>query len=63
MFLDADVFEMPAMYHKDVEVPKLPENLSSDILDVIERVKKEAACNTEGKVKFFSGPVKPILLR
>lgn len=57
------MFEAPPGHHKDVEVPKLPENLPGDILDVIDRIKKEAACNTGGKVKFFSGPVKPILLR
>ncbi|KRT83148.1 hypothetical protein AMK59_4575 [Oryctes borbonicus] len=47
----------------EYEIVKLPENLPNDIVDIIEKIKACASKSTEGKVKFFSGPVGDILLK
>ncbi|GJQ64815.1 hypothetical protein Trydic_g6992 [Trypoxylus dichotomus] len=47
----------------EYEIVKLPENLPNDIVDIIEKIKVCADKNTEGKVKFFSGPVGEVLLK
>lgn len=47
----------------DVEIVKLPENLPNEILVIIGQIKDAASRTTEGKVKFFSGPVSDMLLR
>lgn len=48
---------------KTGDVVKLPENLPSDILEIISSIKQAASTNWEGKVKFFTGPVNSMLLR
>lgn len=45
------------------EIVKLPENLPSDILEIIGNIKQAASTSWEGKVKFFTGPVNKMLLR
>lgn len=44
------------------EVVKLPENLPPDIVELINKIKEAASTSTEGKVKFFAGPVSQTLL-
>lgn len=48
---------------KPVDIVPLPENLPSDIIGIIDSIKKAALCSTEGKVKFFSGDVNTMLLK
>lgn len=48
---------------KTEEIVKLPENLPSDILEIISNIKQAASTSWEGKVKFFTGPVNKMLLR
>ncbi|KAF5285055.1 hypothetical protein FQR65_LT02368 [Abscondita terminalis] len=47
---------------KAVEIVQLPENLPADIISIIDSIKNAAACNTEGKVKFFTDSVNSMLL-
>lgn len=47
---------------KPFEVVQLPENLPSDIISIVDSIKNAAACNTEGKVKFFTDSVNSMLL-
>ncbi|KAF5269776.1 hypothetical protein FQA39_LY08557 [Lamprigera yunnana] len=47
---------------KPVELVQLPENLPTDIIIIIDSIKNAAACNTEGKVKFFTDNVNSMLL-
>lgn len=47
----------------ECEIVKLPENLPSDIVDVIDRIKEYAIKSNEAKTKFFSGPVRDLLLK
>ncbi|KAF2902219.1 hypothetical protein ILUMI_03966 [Ignelater luminosus] len=47
---------------KPADIVQLPENLPSDIIGIIDNIKKAARCSTEGKVKFFSGDVNTMLL-
>lgn len=46
----------------EVKVVKLPENLSPDILNIINNIKRAAATSREGKVKFFTPAVNSMLL-
>lgn len=45
------------------EAVKLPENLSADILEVINSIKQAALEHKDGKVKFFNEEVNSKLLR
>ncbi|KAK5643832.1 hypothetical protein RI129_007677 [Pyrocoelia pectoralis] len=47
---------------KPTEIVRLPENLPSDIINIIDSIKNAAACSTEGKVKFFTDNVNAMLL-
>uniref|UniRef100_A0A1Y1NBZ8 Ubinuclein middle domain-containing protein n=1 Tax=Photinus pyralis TaxID=7054 RepID=A0A1Y1NBZ8_PHOPY len=47
---------------RPTEIVKLPENLPSDIISIIDSIKTAAACSTEGKVKFFTDNVNGMLL-
>ncbi|XP_022905282.2 yemanuclein isoform X1 [Onthophagus taurus] len=44
-------------------VVKLPENLSNEFLEIIDKLKQLACNSTDGKRKFFSGPVNDHLLK
>lgn len=46
-----------------IEIVKLPENLPSEILQLIENIKNAAANNKDGKVKFFTDDVNNMLLK
>lgn len=46
-----------------MEIVKLPENLPSDILQMIDNIKKAAENNKDGKVKFFTDEVNVMLLK
>ncbi|XP_018326401.1 ubinuclein-2 isoform X2 [Agrilus planipennis] len=60
LILDGDSND--AFPQKQEEIVKLPDNIPNDILTLIHEIKHAAAQSTEGKVKFFSGPVSTILL-
>lgn len=47
----------------EFEIVKLPENLPNDILLLIDKIKESSTNTSEGKIKFFSGPVSDMLLQ